>query len=208
LNTAIKQAGEIEHLSVQVEHNNNDKENDRIDWRRDKVQELSSKGNSQREIAQILQVSNGTVNRDLSILRQQAKTNIKKCIDERLPEEYEKCLIGLNAITKEAWNTAANTEDKREKIQALSLAKDCYSMKLDLLTNATVVDDAIRFVSDRSKDKLRSSSTNSNEDDKESNEADYNDLNGIEQGTIDIPVTTKVSILQFELFILRILICK
>jgi len=26
------------------------------------------------------------------------------------------------------------------------LAKECYSMKLDLLTNATVVDDAIRFV--------------------------------------------------------------
>jgi hypothetical protein len=38
-------------------------------------------------------------------------------------------------------------EDKREKIQALSLAKECYSMKLDLLTNATVIDDAIRFVS-------------------------------------------------------------
>ncbi|HET7284647.1 MAG TPA: hypothetical protein VFI70_08170 [Nitrososphaeraceae archaeon] len=35
----------------------------------------------------------------------------------------------------------------------MSLAKDCYSMKLDLLTNATVVDDAIRFVSDRSNDR-------------------------------------------------------
>jgi hypothetical protein len=35
-----------------------------------------------------------------------------------------------------------NTEDKREKVQALSLAKECYFMKLDLLTNATVVDDA------------------------------------------------------------------
>jgi hypothetical protein len=52
-------------------------------------------------------------------------------------------LVGLNALTKEAWNTAQQTEDKREKIQALSLAKECYSMKLDLLTNATVVDDAI-----------------------------------------------------------------
>ena len=58
---------------------------------------------------------------------------------------------GLNAITREAWNTAQSTEDKREKIQALSLAKECYSMKLDLLTNATVVDDAIRFVSQKSK---------------------------------------------------------
>ena len=42
---------------------------------------------------------------------------------------------------------AQNTQDKREKIQALSLAKECYSMKLNLLTNATVVDDAIKFVS-------------------------------------------------------------
>jgi hypothetical protein len=46
----------------------------------------------------------------------------------------------LNAVTKEAWNTVQSTEDKREKIQALSLAKECYSMKLELLTNATVID--------------------------------------------------------------------
>ncbi|MFL6511892.1 MAG: hypothetical protein ACJ70X_03005 [Nitrososphaera sp.] len=93
----------------------------------------------------MLQVGLATVNRDLSYLRNQSKTNIKRYIDERLPEEYEKCLVGLNAIIKEAWSTEQNTEDKREKIQALSLAKECYSMKLDLLTNATVVDDAIRL---------------------------------------------------------------
>jgi hypothetical protein len=60
----------------------------------------------------------------------------------------------INAITREAWNTAEQTEDRRKKIQALPLAKECYSMKLDLLTNATVVDDAIRFVNDRTKDEL------------------------------------------------------
>jgi hypothetical protein len=101
-----------------------------------------------------------------------------------LPEEYEKCLIGLTAILREAWNTSQQTEDRREKIQALSLAKECYSMKLDLLTNATVVDDAIRFVSEseKSKDNVieqiksssSSSSDSSNEDDnKESKEPDY-----------------------------------
>jgi DNA-binding Lrp family transcriptional regulator len=155
-------------LSTEDEHaNNNDKEKDRIDWRRGKVQQLNSQGYSQREIAQILQISNGTVNRDLSYLRQQGKTNIKKYIDERLPEEYEKCLVGLTAILREAWNTAENTEDKREKIQALSLAKECYSMKLDLLTNATVVDDAIRFVSEKSKEKLKSSIGEDGKDQKE-----------------------------------------
>jgi hypothetical protein len=108
---------------------------------------LSSQGSSQPEIARILQVGLATVNRDISYLRQQAKANIKRYIDERLPEEYEKCLVGVTSILKEAWNIATTTEDKREKIQALSLAKECYSMKLDLLTNVTVVDDAIRFVS-------------------------------------------------------------
>jgi hypothetical protein len=44
----------------------------------------------------------GTLNKDLSFLRQRAKANIKKYIDERLPEEYEKCLVGLNAIVREA----------------------------------------------------------------------------------------------------------
>ena len=48
-------------------------------------------------------------------------------------------------------------------------------MKLDLLTNATVVDDAIRFVSNRSNKKKLRSSGNSNEDDKESNESDYDE---------------------------------
>ena len=148
-----------------------------VEWRRAKVLELLSKGDSQSEIAKLLQVDLSIISRDVYFLRQQAKVNIKKYIDERLPEEYEKCLVGLTAITKEAWNTANQTEDKREKIQALSLAKECYSMKLELLTNATVVDDAIRFVSDRSKEKLKSRSTNSNSDesDEESSEPDYDE---------------------------------
>ena len=124
---------------------------ERVEWRRNKVLELSSKDHSQPEIATILQVGLGTVNRDLSFLKSQAKANIKKYIDEKLPEEYEKCLVGLNAIVKEAWTTSQQAVDKREKIQALSLAKECYGMKLDLLTNATVVDDAIRFVTEHGK---------------------------------------------------------
>jgi predicted transcriptional regulator len=160
----------MEHLSSDREH----PEHQQVEWRRDKVHELCSKGYSQREISQMLQVGLATVNRDISYLRSQDRASIKRYIDERLPEEYEKCLVGLNAITKEAWNTAHNTEDKREKIQALSLAKECYSMKLDLLTNATVVDDAIRFVSQKSKEKVESMDSG-NEDDKESKEPDYDE---------------------------------
>jgi hypothetical protein len=146
-----------------------------VEWRRNKVLELLSKGDSQSEIAKTLQVDLSIISRDVYFLRQQAKDNIKKYIDERLPEEYDKCLVGLNAITKEAWNTAQNTEDGREKIQALSLAKECYSMKLELLTNATVVNDAIRFVSQESKDKEKIKSASGTGDKEESNEPDYDE---------------------------------
>ena len=105
-----------------------------IEWRRNKVAELNSKGHSQPEIARIMQVSIGTVNRDLSILRQQARDNIKRYIDERLPEEYEKCLIGLNAITKEAWNTANNTEDKEKRY------RHCYWLKNVIQTASLTLD--------------------------------------------------------------------
>jgi predicted transcriptional regulator len=159
----------MEHLSSAMEQ-----QHEQVQWRRDKVQELCRKGYSQREISQTLQVGLATVNRDLSYLRNQAKTNIKKYIDERLPEEYEKCMVGLSAITKEAWSTAEHTQDRREKIQALSLAKECYSMKLDLLTNATVVDDSIRFVSQKSKDKEEIKSSTKG-DKEESKEPDYDE---------------------------------
>jgi hypothetical protein len=43
--------------------------------------------------------------------------------------------------------TQTDDSIKSDKIKALTLAKECYAMKLELLTNATVVDDAIRFVS-------------------------------------------------------------
>jgi IS30 family transposase len=98
----------MEHLSHM------ERQQQSIQLRRDKLQELRSKDNSQREIARTLQVGIGTINRDLSFLRQQAKSNIGKYVDERLPEEYEKCLTGLTLILREAWNTANNAEDKKD----------------------------------------------------------------------------------------------
>ncbi|MFL6322235.1 MAG: hypothetical protein ACJ71P_01770 [Nitrososphaeraceae archaeon] len=63
----------MEHLTSGMEQQQN-----QVQWRRDKVQELCSKGYSQREISQILQVGLATINRDISYLRGQSKTNIKK----------------------------------------------------------------------------------------------------------------------------------
>jgi hypothetical protein len=61
-------------------------------------------------------------------------------------QSYTSSIVGISSIFKETRTTAQNTEvDKRAKIHALSLAKEYYSVKLDLLTNATVVNDAIKY---------------------------------------------------------------
>src|SRR5205823_14649960 len=87
---------------------------DKIEWRRNKVQELLVKGYNHYEIASTLQISRPTITRDIQYLSLCAKQNIRKYIDERLPEEYEKCLVGLTSILREAWTTAQQAEDKRE----------------------------------------------------------------------------------------------
>ena len=63
----------MEHLSSGMEQ-----QNQQVQWRRDKVQELCSKEYSQREISHTLQVGLATVNRDISYLMNQAKINIRK----------------------------------------------------------------------------------------------------------------------------------
>ena len=101
-----------------------------------------------------LKLSLGTVNKDLSYLREQARENIKKYVDEKIPEEYEKCLTGLNSILRESWSMSNTAVDKREKIEALKLARDCYSMRLDLLTNSSVINDSMKFI-EKSKNKSK-----------------------------------------------------
>ena len=51
-------------------------------------------------------------------------------------------------IVKEMWNM--ETEDNRELMQSRTLIKECCAMRIDLLSNATVVDRAVKFV-DRNK---------------------------------------------------------
>jgi hypothetical protein len=61
---------------------------------------------------------------------------------------------------REAWNTSKQEDiENKEKMQALTLAKECYLMKLDLLTNAAIVDE---FVCDKSKDKERVKASSNN----------------------------------------------
>ena len=73
--------------------------------------------------------------------------SIRKYIDERLPFEFHKCLVGLDAIVCRMSDIVNNAEsDSREVLQAASVKMQAYSMKIDLLSNATVVEKAVQFI--------------------------------------------------------------
>jgi hypothetical protein len=94
-----------------------------------------------------MQVSLGTVNRDIQILKRLASENISKYINETLPLEYEQCLIGLNAILAKTWDITNNAEtSEKDRLQSISISMQAYSMKLDLLSSATVIERAVHFV--------------------------------------------------------------
>ena len=59
-----------------------------LEWRRNKVLELSSQGLTQLDIATVLKVTQPTVNKDLTSIKKQATANLQKHIQETLPHEY------------------------------------------------------------------------------------------------------------------------
>ena len=75
----------------------NMQQNQIIEWRRVKVMELLSKGESnQSEIARVLQVDKSIVCRDIAYLRQQAKTNIKKYLMKDYQKSMRNVLLDFN----------------------------------------------------------------------------------------------------------------
>jgi uncharacterized Zn ribbon protein len=197
---------------------NGNKKGKMIEWRRNKVQQLLVQGHSQWDIADELKIDQSTVSRDIQCLRQQAQENLKTHIQNKLPEEYERCLTGMNRVLKLSWQIANNnnnvrqnsqdyndsnsntltTGDDRTRLQALSLINDCYKYIMDLTINGIVITDAIKFVQ-TNKEKLTAMSNREEENGKESKEPDYDeDENQLEErqeketGEIEEETTNKV----------------
>ena len=106
-----------------------------------------------------MQVAPSTIAEDQIFLRNKACENIRDYIDKRLSGEFEHVLNGITMILKEAWLISEREGiDIKEKLSALSLAKEAYSMKLDVLTNVGVIDNASRFISEHKEKRQQSSS--------------------------------------------------
>jgi hypothetical protein len=119
---------------------------DQLEWRRSKVVEMRARGLNHGEIAQQLQVSRASISSGIQFLRNHAKESIKEYVTEHLPEQYHVCLSALDMILKHAYKILQDSDDNREKLQAMELFKDTHLVKLELLSNATTIDNALRYI--------------------------------------------------------------
>jgi hypothetical protein len=88
-----------------------------------------------------------TIHKDLAYLSRQAKEILKVHIQDKLPEEYQKCMVGINQVLNMAWSIVnKSVVDDKTRLQALALINDCNKYKMDLTTNGVVVTDAIKYV--------------------------------------------------------------
>jgi hypothetical protein len=119
---------------------------DHIEWRRSKVMELSAQGYSEREIATKLQVSKTITHLDLVHLRKEAQESLSRHLHEVVPEEYQRCITGIKQNLRQTLEIADTVADPRVKLQARSIANECYHSIMDLCTNAGVVSEAMKFM--------------------------------------------------------------
>jgi hypothetical protein len=135
----------MEQINTNTEHRGS--KTDHLEWRRNMVLELISQGRTEREVAQILKVGNGTVHRDIAFLNKQAHDNLNYHINHKVPEQYQRCCNGLEQVLKMAWNIViTESNNQSNKLQALSLISEIYRHQMDLATNGVVITDAIKYV--------------------------------------------------------------
>jgi hypothetical protein len=156
-----------------MKHLTSEMKRQQIEWRRSKVLELSSQGYSEREISERLQpLAPSTVHRDLVYLRRQAVENIKTHISQRMPEEYHKVEVSITQVLKKAWEIVDKTADERIRLQALALIRECNASRLEMITNGTVVSDALKYVNGKAEKLADDDKTSSSYEEEEEGACD------------------------------------
>lgn len=102
-----------------------------------KVLMLHSKGYSQSEIARKLNVNQSTVSRDLTEIRNKARSSIDLYVREEIPNEFQIYISGLNQIIKNLWDIVENDQNSqlgvKDRAYILSLLMQCYSKRIEML---------------------------------------------------------------------------
>jgi predicted transcriptional regulator len=104
-----------------------------MDWRRNKVKDMFSRGYSQYEISNILHISQSTISRDINYMQNRTKRNDADP-DDKLVEEYEKMTLILDESIKELWKIIdAPKTNSKDKVKSIGLILNISKERREIL---------------------------------------------------------------------------
>lgn len=126
-----------------------------IQWRREIILQKLSQGWSQSEIARELRLHPSTISLDCQWLRETSKQNLQTQIEERVPQQFAECNVGLKIILRKAFDIANDPNSRKaEVLQSLGLISDIYGKLMDLSTDSKVISQAISWI-EKKKERLQ-----------------------------------------------------
>ena len=137
-------------MSDNIEENKSNirKSKKHMEWRRNKVRELLTRGYGQYEIANTLHISQPTISRDIHYIQKEIEKN-KKNYGERLFEVYYNSLEGLDEVVKKLWTIIDSSKtDEKEKMKAINSIMQCYKMRFEMIKTEPELINQKRYMED------------------------------------------------------------
>jgi hypothetical protein len=115
--------------------------------RRHTLHTLMAKGFNQYQAATVLGCSQETVCNDVAWLRNYYKQQMHHYIENRLPELWESCLTQLHSTMAEVSRIIEDPNTPtHDKIHTHSLMVNCIEVKEELISDPTIIQEALQIV--------------------------------------------------------------
>ena len=109
---------------------------------------------SQHDIARELNVSQPTINRDIAVMQESAREDLKTHVQKALPHTHLICSRGIDQVLKTAWAIVSTAKNDYIKIHALNLIHAAYITKQNFSTDGTTINGALELIN-KSKEDLK-----------------------------------------------------
>jgi hypothetical protein len=75
------------------------------------------------------------VSRDIQWLKAAAKIELKVALEQKLPEEYHRYMVGLDEVLRNAWDIALSGDVDKTRLDALNFVLECSKRRMDAIMN-------------------------------------------------------------------------
>jgi Trp operon repressor len=114
--------------------------NFKIEDRRRKVSSLLAQSMTESEIAQMLEVDQSTISRDVKVLKELSKQFVYDLAKSDLAYGYKQCIDGVEEVKRYAWSMFKNEQlGPKDKLSVLKLIKECDEAKFALFKDGPTI---------------------------------------------------------------------